>query len=184
MSQDAGIFRTIAAKALEKAGLTDGAEIDSLAAEMKKKYTELTKGTADQLEKPREATVPQTLDALKGKQDLLIDGRKQLAEITAGKGYVQADLRGIKGTQDVERHGGMIDNNTRGTLAVLGAPLNEQMNDQRQFYGGLMDKNIDYKSGRDDKLFNYLSRGQDIDNRGLTMDMITRLAGTAAVLFG
>ena len=186
MSDQSGIFRTIkerAAKALSDAGINDEAVLDEVSKQLQDKYSKRISQNKAELNTPRESTAPATIEQLAEAQNVLIDADGRRLGNYARQGNILSDLRGKNVDQNIRQYTATQDANTANDIAIINA-FGAQKDAQRGHYGVMLDKNIDYKSGRDDKLFNYLSRGQDLDDRALTMDMITRLAGTAAVLFG
>ena len=181
MSDINQVFRTWLGKKLSDSGIkANDDQLSVVAEELKKRYQSRMENTQTSLQTPRTSTQPQTMEGLVKANTNLIDAERQRQGMYFEKGNQELDWRGTQINQDVGRYGGMMDANTKHVMTVLGDNYANMKRDQRQFYGDMHDNNIGYYNTRDQRVFDAINREQNLQERQLTMDMILRLAGTAA----
>ena len=174
-------FRKLLVEAL--GGKVESADLDKLEIELKKRYDDITAKVDQELITPRPSTVEDTLrqgEGLAGIQKKQLD---EASQRTVAQAQALMPVRGGRLEQDAGYFRDVTDAQSQAALNVLGDPWSVMQRDQRDHVDGIHIRNNEYLAGRDDKLFDYLSRDQNLQERQLTQDFISRLAGTAALVF-
>ena len=161
----------------------DDDSLSKMSSDLQKRYQSRMEGTRRSLDTPRDSTRPATVEGAVQAQDALINGERERFGLEKDRGEFLLQSRGTRNDQDVKRYGGMMDANTQHATTILDT-LGGQDKDMRASQAGMHGRNIDYLSGRDDKVMNLANRELELQNRQITMDMISRLLTTGAILFG
>jgi len=137
-----------------------------------------------QLTKPREVQAPVSRENLRAATEISDASRERNSALRMGEMEQMVPIRGqvadIDDNSYLKRLGGYQDTVTR----VMGDPLSVQKADQREFYGDIVNKQFDYDREGRNGVMEYLSKNQDLAQNRYVMNMIPRLVGTAALLFG
>tara|TARA_B100000925_G_scaffold74922_1_gene52716 strand:- start:671 stop:1204 length:534 start_codon:yes stop_codon:yes gene_type:complete len=139
---------------------------------------------AQQLTKPREVQAPVSRENLRTATEINDASKERRSALRIGEMEQMVPIRGqisdIDDSSYLRRLGGYQDT----VKQVMGDPLSVQKGDQRDFYGGIVDKQFAYDREGRNGVMAYLDRNQDLRQNENVMNMIGRLVGTAGLLFG
>ena len=158
---------------------------DGLTGEELDEAVEVFKGElAQQLTKPREVQSPVSRENLRTAYEINDESRERNSARRIGEMEkmipIREQITDIDDNSYLTQLGGFQDTVTR----VMGDPLSVQKGDQRDFYGGIVDKQFAYDREGRNGVMAYLDRNQDLRQNENVMNMIGRLVGTAGLLFG
>lgn len=150
--------------------------------QLEEKYRKTKEGVETSLITPRTPTTGLTAEQTQELGEVQIGLDRKRVDLNDYRAQGQLGIRAAANDQDIARYGAMTDINTGATRAILGDYISAR-DDARNFYGDTHNREIAFSQGRNKQIFDYLNRGQDLQSRQMTQNLIMDLGKTAALLF-